>query len=155
MEIDAAISLWAEHTEKVNKKLDTLKPPAKPLWKPLGVANSPSTLSTQTLILPQGPAAGRMWFIHRVGVFGADGHTAAAGVVDVYAGPGQEADPAAQLYSGLTLPTIIVEGMQTNPVLPNERIYAIFYNLSANQQVQFAVLAEEYPMEAQMTTGIG
>ena len=155
MEIDAAISLWAEHTDKVTKKLDKLAPPAKPVWKPLIVANTPSTLLTQTLILPQSPAAGRMWFVHRIGVFGPDGHTAAAGVADIYAGPGQEVDPAAQLYSGLTIPTIIVEGMQTNPVLPNERLYAIFYNLTANQQLQFAVLAEEYPMDAQMATRIG
>lgn len=153
MEVEVALGLWAEHTDKVTSKLDKLSS-VKPLWKPLGVANTPSALTTQTLVLPQSPAAGRMWFVHRVGVFGADGHTTITGVADIYAGPGQEVDPAAQLYSGLTIPTIIVEGMQTNPVLPNERLYAIFYNLAAQAQVQFTVLAEEYPMDAQMGTAI-
>ena len=151
MELDAAVALWAESSERVSKAVNGMVT-ANPIWKPLGVANTPSAATTQTLIIPQSPAAGRMWFIHRVNVLGADGHTAVAGVADVYAGPGQEADATAQLYSGLTIPSIVVEGMDTHPVMPNERVYAIFYNLAAQQQLQFAVAVEEYPYDARLAS---
>jgi hypothetical protein len=147
MEIDVAFSAWTAHAERLEKGINKIGKVA-PLLRNLGIANTPSALATQTLIIPQAPAAGRMWFVHRVGILGVDGHTAAVGVADVYAGPGQEAEATGQLYSGLAIPTIIVEGRFHNPVLSNEHVYVICYNLTAQQQLQFVIGVEEYPIDS-------
>jgi hypothetical protein len=149
MEIDVAFSAWAKHTENLEKGIKALSPP-RPIRKNVGVANTPSALTTQTLIIPQSPASGRMWFIHRVAILGADGHTSVAGAVaDIYTGPNEAlADATSEIYAGLTLPTIIVEGRHHNPVLHGELVYAIVYGLPAQQQVQFAVGIDEYPVDA-------
>jgi hypothetical protein len=153
MEIEALIDLWAGKQEETTKAVKGLHR-HDPLWRNLGTGNTPSALATQTIIVPYRPAAGRMWFVHRAGILGADGHTAAAGIADIYCGPGQEADASAQIYSGLTIPSIIVEGRFHNPVLPNEQVYCICYNLAANQQLQFVIGVEEYPLEAHTGTEI-
>lgn len=154
MDLEVAIKAWADHADKVeghHKRVESLLGRPEPLRKNLGVANVPSTATTQTLVLG-GPSSGRMWFVHRVGILGADGHTGAGGaVVDIYTGPGQDADASAQIYSGLLIPTIIVEGRHHNPVLYGERLYMIAYSLPANQQLQFVAGIEDYPAETQLS----
>lgn len=157
-DVGVAFQLLTDTVDKGNKTLDKMASPVRPIRKNVGVANAPSTAATQTLVIPQAPASGRMWFIHRVVLLGTDGHTAVAGAVgDIYAGPAGNivADPTSQLYSGLTLPTIIVEGRHHNPVLHGEQVYALLYSLPANQVVQFAVGIDEYPVEAMIAMGAG
>lgn len=139
---------WADHAEHIERQqgklVDAIQP--VPLWKSLGVANVPTAATTTQLMVLGGPASGRMWFIHRVGILGGDNHTAVAGaVVEIYAGPGQEADATALLYTGLSVPSLIVEGRNHNPVQYGERLYALIYNPPANQQFQFVAGIEDYP----------
>lgn len=154
MDLEVAIKAWADHADKVeahNGRMERMLARPEPLRKNLGVANVPSAATTQTLVLG-GPSSGRMWFVHRVGILGTDGHTGVGGaVVDVYTGPGQDADASAQIYSGLLIPTIIVEGRHHNPVLYGERLYMIAYSLPANQQLQFVAGIEDYPAETQLS----
>jgi len=156
LEIDAAISLFATKADSIDKTCQSiLKASVKPIRTVWGVSNTPSALTTQTLIGP-GPAAGRMWFVHRVVVLGADGHTAvSSALADVYAGPGDGGvDATSQIYSGLTIPSIIEEGRYHNPVIYGERVYAIFYNLPANQLLQFAFGVYDFPAPAEMTMSV-
>lgn len=154
MELELAIKAFADTGNQIAASVNKLLP-SLPLRKSFGTANNPSAAATQTLIIPQSPAAGRMWFVHRIVVLGADGHTAVANAVaDVYAGPGQEVDATAQIYSGLTLPSIVNEGRHHNPIMHGSQVYVICYNLPANQQVQFAIGIEDYPDYAQLAMEI-
>jgi hypothetical protein len=146
LDLEASFGIAMGKLDTIHKALPKGEP--KPLVKRWGVANTPSALTAQTLIIPSSPAAGRMWFISRTAILGSDGHTSvAAAVADIYAGPGgvqNTADPTAQIYSGLTLPTIIEEGRFHNPVLHGELVYALLYALPAQQIVQFAVTVYDY-----------
>lgn len=157
-DVGIAFQLLTDTVDKGNKTLDKMARPVQPIRKNIGVANQPSAAATQTLVIPARPAAGRMWFVHRVVVLGTDGHTSVAGAVaDIYTGPAGNitADPTSQIYSGLTLPTIIVEGRHHNPVMYGEQVYALLYGLPAQQVVQFAVGIDEYPAEAMLAMGAG
>jgi len=118
-----------------------------------GAASPPSPLS---LIIPHFPATGRMWYVTRFAITGSDGHTAVSGAVaDIYMGPGQgNVDPLSQVYSGLVIPTIIEEGRYHNPMHSNGRVYAVIYNLPANQPITISVLAAEYPVAASESMSI-
>jgi len=156
MEIDVAAKLWAETNDKVgevHKKVMGTSDP-KPIRKNLGVSNTPSALTSQVLIVPAAPASGKVWFIHKVVILGADGHTAAAGIADIYAGPADQFDAPSQIYSGLTLPTIIIEGRYHNPVLHGEQVYANVTGLTAQQVVQFAIGYDEFNVEEVLATKI-
>ena len=140
-------------------KLDDIKTSVDKLgesvhWlQSVGPANTPSAAGTQQLVIPLWPQMGRMWYIHRVVLLGADGHTAVAGALgDVYGGPAANltADATSQFYSGLAIPSIVVEGRYHNPVQFGERVYVMLYNLPAQQQIQFAIGYEEYPAHTQL-----
>lgn len=145
-DIEASVGIALGKMDEIHKGIKEFHAD-NAIHKNLGVSNIPSALATQTLVIPQRPAAGKMWFVRRVAVLGADGHTSvASAVADIYAGPAgnQTADPTSQIYSGLTLPTIIVEGRYHNPVLFGETVYALLYNLPAQQVVQFTISVDEY-----------
>lgn len=152
LDFEATVGLALGKLDKIHDGVAGLSP-AVPIRSAAGVANNPSALATQTLVIPVRPAAGRMWYVHRVVVLGADGHSSVAGAVaDIYAGPAgnQTADPTSQLYSALTLPSIIEEGRFHNPVVFGESVYALLYNLPAQQQVQFAIGYYDYPAPSQL-----
>jgi len=158
MEIDVAFSAWAKHAETMEQGqkniLSAVQP--VPLWKNFGYSNVPvaAANTTQTITLG-GPAAGRVWYVHRVAILGADGHTAVAGmIVDVYGGPGEVADAPAQMYAGLAVPTIIVEGRFHNPLQYGDRLYAIGYNVPSNQTWSFSAGVEDYPAPSVMAMKI-
>jgi hypothetical protein len=156
LDLEASVSLGLGKLDDIHKGVTGLHEP-KPLIKKAGTANNPSALTTQTLIIPQYPAAGRMWYVSRVVLLGADGHTPVATATgDVYAGPSPGlVDAPSQMYSGLTIPTIIEEGRYHNPVLHGEVVYVILTNLPAQQQVQFAIGYYEYPVASVVAMGIG
>jgi len=153
-DIEVAFSTLNSNVGKTNDNLKKLER-ARPIATPWGVAGTGT--GTLTLVVPGRPQAGRMWYVHRVVVLGADGHTGVGGALcDVYAGPSISADATSQMYSGLLVPTIVEEGRYHNPVQFGEQVYAIFYNLPANQQVQFAIAVYDYPYASQLaTTGQG
>lgn len=155
LDIEATVSLGMGKLDDIHKGIDGLR--AKPLIKKAGTANSPSAATSQTLIIPQYPAAGRLWYVSRVVLIGADGHSAVPGAVaDVYAGPSPgNTDAPSQMYSGLFIPTIIEEGRFHNPVMHGEIVYVILTGLPAQQQVQFAIGYYEFPVQAVVAMGIG
>lgn len=154
MEFDVALETFLSTGKSINDNVGKLaKGHARPIRSAVGASNIPSAATTQTIALPLKPASGRMWYIHRVVVLGADGHTAVPGAVcDVYAGPSGELlpDATSQLYSGLLVPSIVEEGRYHNPVVFGETVYAIFYSLPANQVLQFAVGYYDYPAPDQL-----
>lgn len=156
MEIDVMFKAWAAHAEAIEKKADTIiRQRPEPLRKSIGVANTPVASTAAQLLDLGGPAAGRMWFVHRVGILGADGHTAVSGAIaDIYTGPALTADATSQIYSGLPIPSIVVEGRHHNPVLYGDGLYVICYNLPANQQLQFTAGIEDYPAPDQLAMSI-
>jgi hypothetical protein len=150
LDLEASVSLGLGKLDDIHKGVSSLTQ-ATPIRSAAGVANVPSALAAQTLVIPIRPAAGRMWYVHRVAILGADGHTSvASAVADIYAGPAGSLTPDAtsQLYSGLTLPTIVEEGRYHNPVVFGECVYALLYNLPANQVVQFAIGWYDYPFKS-------
>jgi hypothetical protein len=150
-DLEASVGIGIGKLDDIHKAVS--KREAKPLRKNVGVGNTPSALTTQTLVIPTFPASGRMWFVHRVVVLGADGHTSVPNAVaDIYTGPSIAADATSQIYSGLTLPTIIIEGRHHNPVLHGEQVYAIVYGLPSLQVVQFAIGYDDYPADAMIAT---
>jgi hypothetical protein len=155
LDFEATVSLGLGKLDAINDGIKALRED-EAIHKSLGVSNTPSALTTQTLVIPQRPAAGKMWFVRRVVILGADGHTSVANAVaDIYGGPAgnQTADPTSQIYAGLTLPTIIVEGRFHNPVVFGETVYALLYNLPAQQVVQFAIAVDEYQVKSVMAMG--
>jgi len=147
---------WADHAAVLEKKADTIiRQRPEPLRKSIGTSLLSGTgPSTVTLDLG-GPAAGRMWFVHRVGILGADGHTAVAGAIaDIYTGPALGTDATSEIYAGLSVPSIVVEGRHHNPVLYGDGLYVIVYNVPTNQLLQFTAGIEDYPAPDQLAMSI-
>jgi hypothetical protein len=155
-DFEASVGIALGKMDEIHKGVTGLQGP-KPLIKKAGVANNPSAATSQTLIIPQYPAAGRMWYISRTVLVGSDGHSPVTNAVaDVYAGPSPGLlDAPSQMYAGLTIPTIVEEGRFHNPVMHGEVVYVILTNLPVQQQVQFAIGYYEYPAEAVISMGIG
>jgi hypothetical protein len=156
MELDVMFKAWSDHAEHMEKTADKmLGQHVEPLRKNLGVANVPSAATAQVLNLG-GPAAGRMWFVHRVAILGADGHTAVSGAIaDIYTGTSLLADASSEIYAGLPIPSIIIEGRHHNPVLFGEKLYVMLYTLPAQQIVQFSAGIEDYPAPDQLAMRVG
>lgn len=152
--------LFDEFLEKLGYKLEaqfTAKHEVNPIHKPVGNTLTVPAVAPASIVVEINtvPAAGRTWYISRLAILGTDGHTAVAGAVaDVYAGPGQEVDPQSQIYSGLTIPTIIEEGRFHNPMHQNDHIYAIVYGAPANQVLTLVALVNDYPTEAVEAMGV-
>lgn len=145
MDIELAAKLFIEGGERMDKAATVLSRalPSQPIHKPVittGIGNG----GVITLIIPDNPAPGKMWFVSKVGVFGTDGHTTVAGIADIYGGPGEEATFPNQMYSGLSIPTIINEGRFHNPMQQNEQLYAMIYNSVNGQPYTFAAVVYEY-----------
>lgn len=144
--------------EKLGYQLEEYyRPDDKPIHKPVGKSVNTGAAAPASLVIEIDtvPAAGRTWYISRFAILGTDGHTSVAGAVaDVYAGPGQEVDPQSQIYSGLTIPTIIEEGRFHNPMHQNDHIYAIVYGAPNNQQITIAALVNDYPTDAVEAMGV-
>jgi len=111
------------------------------------------------LAIPEAPSPGHMWYVQRVGVFGSDGHTAVPGVLaDIFTGPGEQGSVTPgqplhnytdQIYTGLTVPSIVEEGRFHNPMEPNDQVYASVFGVPANQQIVLAILVADYRIDQQ------
>lgn len=77
MDLEVGLKLWAESEERIVKSINGLKPvTVKPIFKPVFGVNVSTGPGTPLIIDTfDQPSPGRMWFIHRLGVFGSDGHT--------------------------------------------------------------------------------
>lgn len=152
MEFDAAISLFADASEKLGKSAESITGRrVKPVHKSLGCSypgETPAPVTAVQMIVPQTPAVGRVWVVHTIGIFGTDPHTAVPDcIADVYAGPGQEVDFPSVIYSNLSVPTVINEGHWHNPVHAQEQVYALVYDVPAAQQLVFCIGVTEWPVE--------
>ncbi len=153
MEIDALVGAHVDLSKRIDGMNDTLQRksllPTMPIHKPqfnIGISTgAPSML----IVCTDNPSPGRVWTILRASLFGSDGHTALAGVVaDVYAGPGQEADPTAQFLTGVAVPSINIIGHRNVWVHQNENIYALVYGVAALQAVTFVCHIEDWPVDS-------
>jgi hypothetical protein len=77
MDLEVAVKLWADNSERMAKGIEALKPrECKPIHKPVfGVATAVAAGTPLIVDVTDQPAPGNIWFIHRIGVFGNDGHT--------------------------------------------------------------------------------
>lgn len=106
-----------------------------------------------------GPAAGLLWNIRTIGIYGVDGHTAVSGVtgVDLYAGDipdaGGATDPPAASFSDLisagivTLPTFQTYSRHAIWCKHGEVPYAMVYGLGAGIQLVFVSTVEQWRMQ--------
>ena len=136
---------------ELNKRIDTFLSTYKnPVHKQIGASGtSTGPGNVMTLIANDNPSAGKAWFVARFFIRGTDGHTAVGGAIaDVYAGPGEEDNALAQIYSGISIPFLAEEGRFHNPMHQNDQLYALIYNVPAAQNITMAATVWEYPVEA-------
>lgn len=115
MEAELGLKFWAESEDRIVKAIESTKPvTCKPVFKPVFGSNI-STAAGSPLIIDtfDQPSPGRMWFIHRLGVFGNDGHTQLwqdqAANTNITAGAGSRTLNGGQALAGIfiTLTTAI------------------------------------------------
>lgn len=129
-----------------------LKGHAKPTRKPIGGSVIvPSTFTAPVLcILQAKPATGRCWNILRVGVFGADTHTAVTDVtVDVFAGDLLDTSSLNFpdcILSGAAVPSVTSFSKEVEWCYSGQMLYALIYGtgLEAAQPYEVVARVAEY-----------
>jgi|SRR5579859_2192407 len=124
------------------------KPVGGSLVIPVGFSGSGPVL----LAMQSSPAHGRSWNILKIGVFGADVHTAVASVnADVYAGdvvdyPIVNTNFNDAILSNLTVPSITQFGRRVEWAYSGQSVYALLYGsgLAAGQSYVLVARVAEY-----------
>lgn len=112
------------------------------------------------LLMPnsnQGPSSGRTWNIRTVGIYGADGHSAVAGVtgVDIFAGdvsdPTVGVTPFPDLISAgiIALPTFQTYGRHAIWCRHGETVYALVYGVAAGVNLNLVINYEDWAVGEQ------
>lgn len=151
MEIDAEFMLdLGGKVDATHKHL--IKGRVKPVRKPIGGSVYLGAEPTAPIlcILQGKPATGRCWNILRVGIFGADTHTAVTDVtVDVFAG--DLLDNATLnfldcIISAATVPSVTSFSKEVEWCYSGQSMYALLYGsgLSADQPYEVVARVAEY-----------
>lgn len=142
------VEAFAALGSKVDKIHDhMMKGPPKPVIKTVsGGLTVPATPALpQLLTVNQFPAIGRMWNILKLGVFGADLHTAIASVnVDVYAGtlPDSMVPPALpQGVVSMSVPQTVNFARLVEWCEEGEQLFALLYGAGVVAGVNFTLIA--------------
>jgi hypothetical protein len=159
--IGLLVSAFASFGSKLDDMSSAIaRPTSTPLVKPKVKAANFGAATTGQIVIDDDASPGWYWNVFRVGIFGNDGHTSVPGAIaDVFisgtaANVTGAIDFGGQIYSALPIPSIVEDNDGHNPVMQGERVYALVYNVPANQNLVLAVAVYERPIVGNLAMSI-